>query len=435
MPSIRDMADKLWKGTIPAAYLQFARISKGEEITGGVLFYKGMATANILDTGAGLVMLDTGGPNDTQSLHAAVRRWRPETPLVASVFSHHHWDHVFGVGPFDREAEERHWPRPLVYAHALVRENFDLCLKTSGWNTAINVRQFAMPPGQWHSPTEYRYPDIEYHDQISFRCGGLTFELYHARGETDDATWTWVPERKLLAPGDCFIWALPNAGNPQKGQRYAGDWASALREMAALGAEIMLPGHGLPIFGRDRIHAALSETAALLDGLEAQVLALMNAGANLDCILHEVDIPQHLLEKPYLQPVYDHPQFILQNLWRRYGGWYDGQPDNLLPAPRAEQAREWVALAGGPERVLTRVAALKAEGNVRLACHLIEFAVLAAPESAEAHALRREIYEARAQGERALIARNLLQHAALASAQGQRDLAGPTGVKGPAHDE
>ena len=52
--------------------------------------------------------------------------------------------------------------------------------------------------------------------------GDLTFELHHARGETEDATWTWVPERKLLAPGDLFIWRVPNAGNPQKVQRYVG---------------------------------------------------------------------------------------------------------------------------------------------------------------------------------------------------------------------
>ena len=65
-------------------------------------------------------------------------------------------------------------------------------------------------------------------------------------------------------------------------------------------------------------------------------------------------MPEHLLAKPYLRPVYDHPQFILRNIWRLYGGWYDGEPDNLLPAPRAEQAREWVALAGGVEKVLAR---------------------------------------------------------------------------------
>ena len=174
-----------------------------------------------------------------------------------------------------------------------------------------------------------------------------TFELHHGMGETDDATWTWVPERRILHPGDLFIWAVPNAGNPQKVQRYAGEWAAALREMAGLGAEIMLPGHGLPVFGAERIRQALLDTAEVLDSIELQTLALMNTGCTLDRVLHEVELPAHLLDRPYLRPVYDHPQFLVRNVWRRFGGWYDGQPDNLLPAPRRQQAEEWVALAGG----------------------------------------------------------------------------------------
>jgi alkyl sulfatase BDS1-like metallo-beta-lactamase superfamily hydrolase len=150
----------------------------------------------------------------------------------------------------------------------------------------------------------------------------------------------------------------------------------------------------------------------------------MNAGAPLDRILHEVVMPSHLLEMPYLQPVYDHPQFILRNIWRLYGGWYDGEPDNLLPAPRAEQAREWVDLAGGLDHVIERAMQLKAAGNLRLACHIIEFAVLADPSSKPAHDARAEIYAARSKLESSSMSRNILNHASLASQQGKRDLAG-----------
>jgi alkyl sulfatase BDS1-like metallo-beta-lactamase superfamily hydrolase len=271
---------------------------------------------------------------------------------------------------------------------------------------------------------QYRYPDVAYAERLTFGRGDLTFELRHGRGETEDATWTWIPERSFLFPGDLFIWAVPNAGNPQKVQRYVGEWAAALREMAALGAETMVPGHGFPIFGADRIRVALTDTADLLDSLESQVLAFMNAGAPLDRILHEVEIPERLLDKPYLRPVYDHPQFILRNIWRLYGGWYDGEPDNLLPAPRAEQAREWVALAGGLDAVLARAAALRDEGSLRLACHLVEFAVIAEPGSKAAHDLRADIYGARSKLAVSSMERNILNHAALASLQGKRDLAG-----------
>jgi len=426
MTDIRDLSERLWSGDVASASAHpvHARYPEGQEILDGVLFYKGLATANTIDTGDGLVMLDTGAVNDTRTLHEAVRRWRPETPLASAVFSHHHVDHIFGVGPFEQEAAERRWPRPVVYGHAGLGPNFDRYKKTRGWNAAINVRQFALPVERFQWFEHYRYPDVEYQERMTFRRGELTFELHHARGETDDATWTWIPERKIVAPGDLFIWAAPNAGNPQKVQRYCGEWAAALREMAALGAETMIPGHGMPIFGAERIRQAFGDTAELLESLESQTLALMNRGATLDRVLHEVTMPAHLLAKPYLRPIYDHPQFILRNIWRLYGGWYDGEPDNLLPAPRAEQAREWVDLAGGVGRVLERVKALQASGELRLACHLVEFAVLSALDSAEAHAVRREVYEARAQGEESSMSRNILNHAALASAQGKRDLAG-----------
>src|ERR1043166_9199118 len=64
--------------------------------------------------------------------------------------------------------------------------------------------------------------------------GGVVFELHHCKGETDDHTWVWCPERGVLCPGDLFIWAVPNDGNPQKVQRYPWERAKGLREMAAL---------------------------------------------------------------------------------------------------------------------------------------------------------------------------------------------------------
>lgn len=426
MPDIRDLSEKLWNGEadIQDFHPVHWRQPEGQEIGEGLLYYKGIASANTIDTGDGLVMLDTGAVNDTNMLFGEVRKWRPSAPLRAAVFSHHHVDHIFGLGPFEAEAAEHRWARPLVYGHEEIPWNFDRYKRMRGWNTAINRRQFALDMPQFQWPAEYRYPDVTYRDRLAFTSGDLRFELYHGRGETNDATYTWAPAKKLLAPGDLFIWAVPNAGNPQKVQRYVGEWAAALRHMASLGAETMVSGHGLPIFGAARIRTALDDTAELLEAYEGQVVAMMNTGCPLDHILHEVEVPAHLRGKPYLRPVYDHPQFIIRNIWRLYGGWYEGEPDNLLPAPRAEQAREWVALAGGIEQVLERAATLRDEGNLRMACHLVEYAVIAEPGSAAAHELRAEVYATRSSGEESSMSRNILNHAALASKQGKRDLAG-----------
>ena len=427
MPTLREYADQIWDGevdTVNVAHPIRGMWLTAEEVADGVLYYKGIASANTLDTGDGLVMLDTGATQDAAPLFEQVRKWRPDSRLASAVFSHHHVDHIFGVGPFEAEAAEKGWSRPLVYGHEHLGRNFDRYKKTIGWNTAINARQFAIAAPHYRFAEPSRYPDVTYSQSLTLRQGDLTFELRHTRGETEDATWTWVPEKKILAPGDLFIYATPNAGNPQKVQRYVGEWAAGLREMAALGAELMLPGHGFPIFGGDRIKTALTDTAELLESIEGQVLALMNTGASLDTVLHSVTAPAHLLEKPYLRVVYDHPEFLVRNVWRLYGGWHDGEPDNLLPAPRLQQAREWVELAGGLERVLARAAALQAEGDLRMACHLVEYAVIAEPGSRAAHALRAEIYAARAALETSSMSRNILNHAALSSQQGKRDIAG-----------
>lgn len=428
---IRDIAERHWNGEgdlVHAHHPVQAMFKRAaEEVAPGVLTMISIASVNALDTGDGLAMLDTGGRFDSDIVYDNVRAWRPNDPLRAAIYSHHHVDHIYGTTRFEAEAAERKWPGPVVYGHEAIPENFRRYDYTNGWNAAINKRQFAVPVDEFQWPSDFRFPDVTYRDHLTFRQGNLTFELHHARGETDDATWTFVPELGILHPGDLFIWAVPNAGNPQKVQRFASDWAVALRQMAGCGAEIMLCGHGVPIFGADRVQQALIDTADVLDAIETQTVMLMNQGVPLDRVLHEVEIPERLRDLPYLRPVYDHPQFLVRNVWRRYGGWYDGEPDNLLPAPRAEQAREWVQLAGGLEAVLGRARDLAAAGNHRMACHLVEFAVLYEPGSAEAHAVRAEVYDARSAQQESSMARNILGHAAHASRVGRRDLAGDYG--------
>jgi alkyl sulfatase BDS1-like metallo-beta-lactamase superfamily hydrolase len=109
--------------------------------------------------------------------------------------------------------------------------------------------------------------------------------------------------------------------------------------------------------------------------------------------------------------MYDEPEFVVRNIWRMYGGWYDGNPANLKPAKDAALAREIASLAGGAGKLAARALAL-CESDVRLACHLAELAVQAEPENANAHALRAEVFQKRRDGETSLMAKGIFGHAA-----------------------
>jgi len=188
-----------------------------------------------------------------------------------------------------------------------------------------------------------------------------------------------VPARQLLISGDFVIWAAPNAGNPQKVQRYARPWAQALRAMARTRAQVLVPGHGPAVFGAERVAQLVDDGARFLETVHDQTMALMNEGRTLDEIIEAVKVPAELMSKPYLQPTYDDPEFLVRNVWRLYGGWWDGNPAHLKPAPQAALAREIATLAGGAGRLCERATALAAGGDLRLAGHLAELATAADP--------------------------------------------------------
>src|SRR6266850_2601977 len=315
MGRIMDIADRLWTGRLATAEQHpWAALQELEELDIGVAFVSSFANVTVFDTAAGLVLVDTGSAFFAGQVRGAIRGWSPR-PVHTAVYTHGHVDHVLGMPVFDDEARSRGWPTLRVVAHEAVAPRFDRYRLTAGYNRIINARQFRVPGLVW--PTEYRYPDVTYRESLDVEVGGARFALRHGRGETDDHTWIWIPERRIICTGDLFIWASPNCGNPQKVQRYPIEWAHALRAMDALGAELLCPGHGYPIRGADRVHQALTDTATLLESLHDQTVEMMNAGARLDEILHTVRAPSDLLARPYLHPIYDEPESIWRSSPRR----------------------------------------------------------------------------------------------------------------------
>ena len=379
------------------------------EVVDGIAVVESFSHVVAFRTGEGLVLFDTSLDALAPACLESLRRWSDD-PVRAIVYTHGHRDHAAGTRTYLDEAEARADARPEIVGHENVAARFDRYELTDGYNAVINARQFGRGGDTFFD--DWVRPDHTYRLEDTVTFGDSRFDLHHGKGETDDHTWTWVPEHRAVVAGDFFIWVFPNAGNPQKAQRYPREWAEALRAMAATGPELFLPAHGLPIGGKDRIQRVLLGVADTLEQLVADVLVRMNVGEALDTILNEVRVPQAVLDQPWMQPVYDEPEFVIRNIWRLYGGWYDGNPARLKPPADGAVAAEVASLAGGVHVLVARAADLAAAGDLRLAAQLAEWAVGAAPEDRVAHGVRADVYAARRREEPSLMAKGVFGAAA-----------------------
>lgn len=388
------------------------------ELGDGIAIVESFSHSLLVDTGAGLVAFDTSVEGKGAAVVEAARTWSDE-PFDTLVYTHGHLDHVGGSGAFAADADANGHGVPRVVGHEKVGPRFARYRDTSGYNRVINLRQFggaatdmAKATARPFLPPSVLEPDTTYRDQLTLDIGDTTFEFNHCLGETDDHTWTWIPKHKMISAGDQFIWMFPNCGNPQKVQRYPLEWAASLREMAAKESELFVPAHGLPIAGADRIRTCLITVAETLEKLVTDVVDAMNTGAVLDEIVHSVRVEPEVLEIPYLRPAYDEPEFVIRNIWRLYGGWYDGNPARLKPPSDQAVGTEVIDLVGDVQIVIDRAVQRSSEGDHRLACQLVEFAVAAEPDSRAANEARVQIYQARRAVETSLMAKGIYKGAA-----------------------
>jgi len=389
------------------------------ELTDDLALVESFGHLVALRTAAGLVVLDTSSRWSAPAVLAALRTW-DDGAIQTVIYTHGHLDHVGGSGILLEEAESRGRPRPQFWAHRNVLRRLARYRAMPGWTALVNRRQFgwlaersrigerpAGPEGLTEVLDGVVSPEWTYDDHRDLRVGDTLLELHHGRGETDDHTWVWLPEQRAVCCGDFVIWNFPNAGNPQKVQRYPDEWAAALRAMDALGPELLIPAHGLPVAGRARVHRVLDDIATALETLVGQTLALMDAGCRLDEVVKEVRLPEGTLAKPYLRPLYDEPEFVVRNVWRLFGGWWDGNPAHLHPPEEAALAVTVARLAGGTQALVAEARRLARIGELRLAGELAEWAALAAPEDTEAQTVRAEVAEARFASATSLMAKGI----------------------------
>ena len=326
----------------------------------------------VFETTAGLVLVDAGHAPAGPALRDALRKLSTKR-VHTIIYTHHHIDHMLGAWAL-LEAGER--PQ-IVATKALVGE-VERDIASRGLTSRLNNQGLEDFP---RSPSDLPMPTRTFEGRLELAIGRDRFVLTHAPGETADQLWVAVPTRRIVVAADYFQPFLPNAGNGKRRQRFVGSWAQALRDMAALEPLRALPMHGPALVGSEEIARRFTGQARMMETVAEQTLAALNSGVRKYDAAQGVTLPRELAASPDAAELYSTPRDIARTVAQEYTGWWNELPSEWDPSTRAAQAREVVALAGGIEPVLRRIEALRAT-DIRLACHLADWAWLAAPTDA-----------------------------------------------------
>ena len=368
------------------------------EVSDKLAFIKNFGNVAVFKDGSKGLLIDTGMGVSSYQVINKLKEWGIDE-IEYIIYTHGHVDHVGGT---DLIAKAFKNDFLKVVSHEKVVERFDRYKKTIGYNGIINQRQFGLPAPVF--PNEFRYPDITYKENYEVNFYDSVINLIHGKGETDDATYLYSEKEDSIFAGDFFIWSLPNAGNPSKAQRYVGSWGEVLKDMSKYNAEFLFPGHGPLIQGKDTIKEILLNTSNCLLWIEENVLKLMNQGSTLRNIQDKITLPDEF-NQPYLVSSYDDFSFLINSVWRQYGGWYSGIPSELKPPSLFDMGSAYIDMAGGKENLLMFLQSLLAENKYKEASVLIDS--ISAVEPVFYRDIKNEIYSFLADHEPSLMAKGI----------------------------
>ena len=343
----------------------------------------------VFETDDGLVLIDASYAPAGPGLRTALEKLS-DKPIHTIVLTHYHVDHALGAWALMDQQ-----PKPTIVAtdEFVVQQQRDLDL--SPYSTRRNHQLAEDAPSGWGDVVA---PTRTFTGRLELTVGGTDFVLQAAPGETADQLYVYVPQRQTLITADYYQRFIPNAGNGRRRQRFPSEWADALRDMAKLGARIMIPMHGPVLTNAEEIRNRLEAHADILDAVTKQVIDALNAGRPEYEVARNVELPERFKSRDDVDELYVTVADIARMVLHLHTGWWDDVPSHWNPAPLRAEATEIAKLAGGAQALAKRARSLAAK-DIQLAAHLVDWAWLADPESLETSCAAYDIYLQRLRGE------------------------------------
>lgn len=360
----------------------------------------GLGNSILLEGDDGVVIVDTMESTEAAEPVKAAFSKITNKPVLGIIYTHNHADHVFGASVMAGESSPEIWSHELTL-EALARVTGLLHRVTY----TRSMRQFGtFLPEDEHVNCGIG-PKLDFKEgsgvgllrpthtfagkRQKLDIAGLNIELVHAPGETPDHIFVWLPDQRILLPGDNFYRSFPNLYTI-RGTAYRDvmDWVRSLDMMRELGAEILIPGHTRPLVGEALVYEALTDYRDAIAFVHDQTLRALNHGVELDEVAHQVRLPTHLASKPYLIEYYGRVDWSVRSIFTGYLGWFGGNATDLHPLPPQQRGRRFVELAGGRDAMLAAAAKALEDDAPQWAAELSDLLLAASSSDDEARALK-----------------------------------------------
>jgi alkyl sulfatase BDS1-like metallo-beta-lactamase superfamily hydrolase len=349
------------------------------DVGDGIWCSSGMSNAFLVTTDDGRVVVNTGmwfeGKAHKRNFDAV-----SDAPTRYNVLTQSHNDHTGGVGRF-RE------PGTLLLAQAnnaacqaddqrihgfRIRRSLPFFADVMGQPGFVRGDEVDLPPRP-----EVVVPDIVFDDTYTFELGGRRFELLSVPGgETIDSLVVWLPDDGVALVGNMFSALFGHFPNlvTMRGDRMrsALSFVASVERVMQLEPEVLLLGHHGPVRGRALVRDELTRIRGAVQWAHDATVAAMNRGDDVWQAMQEIALPP----ERDLGEAYGRVAWSVRAIWEGYAGWFHQRSTlELYPVPPEHGWDEIVALAGGPDAVAARAAALLDDDDALRAVRLCEMAL------------------------------------------------------------
>ncbi|MFN7930480.1 MAG: alkyl sulfatase dimerization domain-containing protein [Blastocatellia bacterium] len=365
----------------------------------------GIANVTMIVGNDGIIIVDTMESTTAAKNIMAEFRKLTDKPVKAVIYTHNHSDHTMGVKAFTNEDDVKAG-KVQIYAHETMMNTvisnasvvapilglrssytFGILLERGpeGW---VNE---GLGPAYTRGETGFIAPTKTFKDKLDINIAGVPLQLLYAPSETDDEIVVWLPAQKLLQSAEVIQGEnFPNL-HTIRGTRFRDPmaWYKSIDLLRGLQAEHLVPSHGRPVSGKEKIEELLTSYRDAIQYVHDQTIRLMNKGLTPDEIVEQVaHLPAHLANHPWLGEFYGTVKHSVRQIYVGNLGWFEGDPTALDPLPRAEESKRYVELMGGREAVFKAAKKAFDAGEPQWAAELLTHLIRVSKDDLEARKLK-----------------------------------------------